>query len=459
MHPWLNRPVELAPLVVFRILFGAVAVYSTVRFAAYGWIHEQYVAPKLFFPYYGWEWLPRPSEKGMYVLFGLMLLGALGILLGAFYRWSAGLFFLAFTYVELLDKTNYLNHYYFVSLVALVMLFLPAHRNASVDVWRRPKTASSRAPWWTVHAPKMLLTLLYFFAGVAKLHPEWLLDAQPLRIWLPQHTDLPLIGPLLDEVWVAYAFSWGGALFDLLVGFALWSNRWRKWAYLAVLGFHSVTWALFPIGVFPLMMMVVTLVFFPPRMHRRALEVLGVYAASARTFAFREGWGRLVGGLGVVFLVVQLVYPFRYALYPGDLFWNEEGFRFSWRVMLMEKAGKAFFYVKDARYPGEKEVVLGQYLTPNQEKQMSTQPDMLLYFAHWIAAEYARQGVQDPKVRAEVWVDLNGEGSHLFLDPYYNLLEAEDGFHHQPWIIPRDSVITLDGLEALRPQLRAQHGW
>ena len=46
-----------------------------------------------------------------------------------------------------------------------------------------------------------------------------------------------------------------------------------------------------------------------------------------------------------------------------------------------------------------------------------------------------------------------------FINPYYNLVEAQDGFHHQPWIIPRDSVITLDGLEAMRPHLRAQHGW
>jgi len=34
-------------------------------------------------------------------------------------------------------------------------------------------------------------------------------------------------------------------------------------------------------------------------------------------------------------------------LYPGKLFWTEEGFRFSWRVMLMEKAGTAQFKITD----------------------------------------------------------------------------------------------------------------
>ena len=65
--------------------------------------------------------------------------------------------------------------------------------------------------------------------------------------------------------------------------------------------------------------------------------------------------------------------------------------------------------------------------------------------------------MQDPKVRAEVWVDLNGEGSHLFIDPYYNLVEAEDG------TTSRGSFRAFgdhpDGLEAMRPHLRAQHGW
>ena len=456
---FLRRPADLSTLAVFRILFGAVAVYSTLRFVANGWIVDQFVAPKMFFPYYGWEWLPRPSSEALYVLFGLLTLSAIGVMLGALYRASITTFFLLFTYLELLDRSNYLNHYYFVSMVALLLILLPAHRMASLDVRWRPQLARDSAAWWMVHAPKVLLTLLYFFAGIAKLQPAWLVDAMPLKMWLPQHNTLPLLGPLLDEPWVAYAFSWGGALFDLTVGFALWNRKLRPFAYLAVVVFHMLTWVLFPIGVFPLMMMVVTLSFFPASAHRRTLQRFGLIRPSDNTYTFPRQSGRVVSALLVLGLVFHMVYPFRYLAYPGDLFWNEEGYRFSWRVMLMEKAGKAFFYVKDQRYPGEKEVTLGKYLTPKQEKEMSTQPDMLLYFAHWIGNEYAKQGVHNPKVRAEVWVTLNGEGSHLFIDPYFNLMEAEDGFHHQPWIIPRDSVITLNELEALRSELKAKHDW
>jgi hypothetical protein len=44
---------------------------------------------------------------------------------------------------------------------------------------------------------------------------------------------------------------------------------------------------------------------------------------------------------------VSITVPFRYLCYPNELFWTEEGFRFSC-VMLMEKAGYATFKVKDA---------------------------------------------------------------------------------------------------------------
>lgn len=456
----LERQVDLTPLVVFRVLFGLVLCYATVRYAQMGWIESVYIEPNVFFPYYGWEWLPRPTALGMYVLFGGMLVGAIGIALGALYRFSAVLFAICFIWVELLDKTNYLNHYYFVSLAALVMVFLPANRKWSVDVALRPHLARDRAPQWMSHAPRFLLSMVYLYAGLAKINTDWVVHAEPLSTWLPQHGSLPMVGPLLDQHWTAFAFSWGGLLFDLLVPFALWMPRWRPWAYAAVLGFHAITGWLFPIGVFPLMMVLCTLCFFPAENYRALLERFGVRTAtSSGDFRFSAPvmrWTRVGFGALAVFLVV---YPFRFLAYPGDVFWNEEGYRFSWRVMLMEKAGHAFFFVKALDSPGEQAVHAGSYLTPNQEKQMATQPDMILQFAHWLADHYAAAGVKQPKVRAEVWVELNGRGSQLFIDPYVDLAAESDGFGHKPWIIPRDSVVTFDDLESQRMQWSARHDW
>ena len=89
-------------------------------------------------------------------------------------------------------------------------------------------------------------------AGVAKLNADWLLEAQPLGIWLQDHTGLPLVGRAFGEPWAAHLFSWCGAGFDLtIVAWLMW-KRTRPAAYVVLVVFHVMTYLLFPeIGVFP----------------------------------------------------------------------------------------------------------------------------------------------------------------------------------------------------------------
>ena len=124
---FLFKPVNSAPLIIFRIIFGALMLFGALRFIWKGWVSELYIDPQFHFTYLGFEWVKPLPGNWMYLPFIGMVFAALGILLGAFYRLSALLFFLLFTYVELLDKTYYLNHYYFVSLVAFLMIFLPVY--------------------------------------------------------------------------------------------------------------------------------------------------------------------------------------------------------------------------------------------------------------------------------------------------------------------------------------------
>ncbi len=439
LRPYLTAPVSAAPLAVFRTIFGGMMLASITRFVLKGWVTELYVMPKVYFPFYGFEWIKPLGETGMYTLFGLMALSALGIMLGLFYRWAAVLFFLSFTYVELIDKTNYLNHYYFVSIVAFLMILVPAHRHFSLDALRKPHLWASHVPRWAILIFQLQLGLVYFYAGVAKLNPDWLLEAMPLRYWLPAHTYLPIIGPLLDKVWVAYVFCWFGAFYDLTIPFFLSWRKSRLLAYATVIVFHVLTAVLFPIGMFPYIMIVSTLIFFSPAFHERILGLLRTIAKvelpQRRTFATINSQGIVLPLLAFYFLL-QVVVPWRFMLYPGNLFWTEQGYRFSWRVMLMEKAGTAFFYVKDPRTGKESEIYNRDYLTPNQEKMVATQPDMLIQFAHIIRDDYKQKGIPAPEVRAEVYVTLNGRGSQLFIDPTINLAAEEDSFLPKSWILP-----------------------
>ena len=129
----LNKPVSIAPLVTFRITFGLLMFFSIARFCWRGWIDTVYVNPRFHFSYVGFEWIQPFGNIGMYLLFAAMLVSCLLIIIGFYYRAAIIIFFLSFTYVELIDVTTYLNHYYFISLVAFLLIWLPANRAYSLD--------------------------------------------------------------------------------------------------------------------------------------------------------------------------------------------------------------------------------------------------------------------------------------------------------------------------------------
>lgn len=438
---YFQRTASAAPLAVFRFLFGLMVVGSVVRFWSRGWIAELYINPPYYFPFYGFEFV-QPLGAYTYALFAVCGLSALLVAIGLWYRVAIASLFLSFTYIELIDKSTYLNHYYFVSMVCLLLLFLPAHAYFSVDAYRQPDRATNRIPAWCLDSLRLFVALLYVFAGLAKLNSDWLLHALPLRIWLPAHNDLPIIGFLLGYSWVPYVFSWFGCLYDLSIPFLLWNRRTRPWAYAAVVVFHGLTAVLFPIGMFPYVMIVTALIFFSAEFHERLIRLLSSWWATipARTYQYPPMARKMALSFFVFFFLFQLLFPFRYLLYPGELFWTEEGYRFSWRVMLMEKAGYAQFTVRDDS--GNQTIVNNtKFLTPLQEKMMATQPDMLVQFAHILRDHYARQGFHNPQVYVDSYVALNGRLGKPLVGPHINLANERDSFRPKPWITPLNDTI------------------
>jgi len=439
---WFHSDTSIAPLVVFRIIFGLMMFVSTLRFWLKGWIETLFIQPTNFFHYYGFEWVKPLGEIGMYTVFVFLLISSLFIALGLFYRWATIVYFLLFTYVELIDSTNYLNHYYFISLVAFLLCLLPAHRSLSVDVWIKSSLKLDRIPNWIMGLLKFQLGIVYFFAGIAKLNYDWLFKAMPMSIWLQAKAHWPIVGSFFTEQWLAYSFSWMGCVFDLSIVFLLLSKKWRFPAYIVLVLFHVITGIMFPIGMFPWIMILATLIFFPSEFHQKIIIFIqsilklknrrSVVSNSLFLHGFKK---KLLLTFLALYVFFQLVLPFRCLLYPGQLFWTEQGYRFSWRVMLMEKAGTAFFYVTDSKTGNRGEVDNSQFLTATQEKMMATQPDLILQYAHIIKREVESRGLEDPIINAEVYVTLNGARSKLFIDPKINLAVVDDSFEHKDWIL------------------------
>ena len=447
---YLTRYRHIAPLIVFRMAFGLVLFISTIRFIAHGWIKEFYLSPKFHFPFLGFEWLRLMPPAIMYLLYIVMAIAALCICLGFFYRIATISFFLIFCYAELLDKTYYLNHYYLVTICSFLLIWVPANRFFSLDTWRKPQLTVTQVPSWTILIFKYQLLIIYCCAGISKLTNDWLIYAMPLKIWLPAKSNLPLIGSLLNYSWTAYLFSWASALFDLAIPFVLLNASTRRFGYVLVIIFHTLTAVLFQIGMFPWLMMSATLIYFSEDSHRKLIDWIRIPIAGPgpehtglRYLPVNAGAQKAGLILLGLFLAAQVFIPFRYLLYPGKLLWTEEGYRFSWRVMLMEKSGTCYFYVKDGPAGRKMQVDQGAFLTAYQERMLETQPDMMLQFAQILKQDFQRQGMTDPRVTVESYVSLNGSGSRLFIDSTINLANEEEGwFSHKKWILPFENGST-----------------
>ena len=261
---------------------------------------------------------------GMYFVFAALGVLAVCIMSGLFYRLAAPLFFVGFTYVFLLDATRYLNHFYLVVLVSFLLAVLPAQRAFSFDARRNPSIRAELMPAWMLWLLRLQIGIPYFYGGIAKLSSDWL-RGEPMRAWLAERTDFPIIGPLFTREAVVYAFAYGGLLLDLLaVPMLLW-RRTRMLAFILLASFHLMNARLFSIGIFPWMMLAATLVFFPPGVARRVLQALGYRGAKPAEVHAVPSWPRWALSLVAAYVVLQLVVPLRHQLYPGNVNWTEQG--------------------------------------------------------------------------------------------------------------------------------------
>lgn len=442
----LHRPVDIASLAAFRILFGLLMAAGAVRFLLSGWIPRFYDQHPFLFKYWGFGWLPVAPLWAIYALYAALAVLALLMAAGLFYRISVALFLLGFTYAQLLDVTNYLNHYYLVVLLCAIMLLLPLHRAWSLDAWRKPALRARTLPAWNLYLLRFQIAVVYVFAGLAKLGSDWLLHAQPLHTWLSARTEMPLIGPWLDELWVAYAFSWAGFLYDTTIVLFLSMRRTRAPAYVVVLCFHTMTALLFNIGMFPFIMTLSALVFFAPdwprrRLPGRLIRRLDGMPLAAQPAAAPSRPGHGVGHrLGMTALgaycALQVLIPLRHYLYPGNVLWNEEGMRFSWKVMVREKHGSVTYYVRFPDSGKELQVTPRQYLDSRQEREMAGQPDLILQLARRIAEDFRARGMGEVEVRAEALVSLNGRPAQHMIDPTRDLARVQDGLLLKRWLLP-----------------------
>jgi hypothetical protein len=442
----LFSPVDIAFLVFFRIIFGGIMLWEVYRYFTHGWITRYYIEPALTFTYYGFSWVRPWPGSGMYIHFFVMGLAAACVMAGFLYRFAAPVFFLAFTYFFQLDQTRYLNHFYLVCLISFLMCFLPAERAFSVDALLRRKVRSDVVPAWTLWLLRAQVGIPYFYGGIAKINSDWIHGGEPMRSWLRPLTKVPGGGPIFTSDWVVYSFVITGLLIDLLVVPLLLWRRTRLFGFAAAVLFNLINSVIFDIGIFPWLMLGALLIYFPPGLVRRFARAFmspgeefheaQLPQAAKTSCPSLSTSQKITAGLLTAYLAVQILLPLRHYLYPGDVSWTEEGHNFSWHMKLRTKTGEAVYTVTHPASGQTWTIKPEQYLKSHQIVKMTTKPDLILHFGHYLAEEKRREGYENVEVRARVMVSLNGRPPQLLIDPNVDLTKEEVSLLPARWIVP-----------------------
>lgn len=427
---FLGTHVDNSPLILFRILFGLLLAAECIGAIFTGWVKETMVDPKFTFTVIGLEWLQPLEGNGMYVYFAAMGLLGVMISLGLFYRASVFAFTALWTVVYLMQKSHYNNHYYLLILLGVLMLLLPAHKAKSLDArWglTTPAEVCPRICHWVFISQ---ILIVYVYASIHKMNPDWMIG-KPLDLWFQNKKHYWLIGPLLAKDWMPLLIAWGGIIYDGSIGFLLLFRRTRKAGFLLSIVFNLFNSAVFQIGIFPYLMILLSVFFFPPETIRRLFFKRKKLVTDVPK-SLSKGWL----ALAMLYFGVQLLLPLRHHFFSGNPNWTEEGHRLAWRMMLRVKSGSTTFEVVDKK-TGEREVVLlRDYLSSHQISAMKGKPDMMWQFAQHLKKANIKEG-RSVAVYATSFISLNGHPKREFIDSEVNLADVKwEHFAHADWIKP-----------------------
>lgn len=432
------KPVDGASLAVFRMLFGAVIFYEAWRYDSRNWIEAKFLFPSFRFSYHGFDWVEPLPPFAMVWVTKLLAVFAFLVMIGLFYRVATVGLFTVFSYIFLLDKAQYLNHFYFTILLAFLLIFVPANRLWSLDRMRSDNQGADYVPAWSMWLMRGQMEVMLIWAGIVKLNADWLAGL-PLHDWLSSSADdFPdfIATFFLDADFGVFA-AWAVAILHVVGAPLLLVPRLRLVVFAVYAVFHVFNHFLWHIGIFPWLTIAGTLLFLDVSWPRRVLAGFSeIKAIEPRAQSFKPN--SAIALLVVVWLAFQTALPLRPYLYEGNVAWNEQGHRFSWRMKLRDKEGSITFKVVDPDSGKSWPVDTREFLTYRQVRKMVARPDMILEFAHHLRDHWKRvYAIRSPQVFVRSFVSVNDRPFERFIDERTDLAAVERTFLKQDdWIRP-----------------------
>ncbi len=427
MKKWLSVNIDNSGLVIFRILLGLLIASESFGAILLGWVEAVFIRSKFTFNFIGFDFLQFLHGEKMVFYFSAM--GILGLLItfGFFYRFAMIAFTIMWTAVYLIQKEHYNNHYYFLILICIIMTFLPANGKLSVDAKLFPKIKQTKIPRWMPYLLIFQLAILYFYAAIAKLYPDWL-DGTFSGILLNGITQRQFLLDIFNQKWFLLLYAYVGILFDLVILPALIWKKTRKLAIIASFGFHLFNAYSLKIGIFPFLALSFIVLLYdsiPLKFLNNTAETLPENKINTKLFVF----------FFVPFFIVQILLPLRHHFIKGDVLFTEEGHRLSWRMMLRERRGVLNIKVVDKKTGQFHYHNFASELTSKQIKLLSNSPDII-----WQYCQKLKKEAKKPiSIFVECQVSINRRPYYKLIDENTDMATAEfDYFGHNNWVLLHD---------------------
>lgn len=432
----LLEPVHPGPVGLIRIMYGIMMGLQFIKMEEY--ITYITLNSKFFLTYDFFHWVTPLSPEGTKVLFIVAPIAGFCLALGLLYRISALTTLICWAYIFFLGRGHYTNHYYLFMLIGFLLLITDGQRWFSLDnlIYDRfPKLRKllfkngerpREIPYWQLFIFKFQVFLVYFYGGIAKINWDWM-QGYPMRVWLPFKDHLPFHEAFFNTEFGAVFMSWGGLLFDLLIGFFLFvpKLKWRLMTLPFLLLFHVSNHFIWQtIGFFPWFMIGATSLFF----WKEIAGLLKRYEKKLKNgteFVARTGLRRklLLAAL-CLYMGFQVLFPLRHYFIAGDSALTGEGYLFAWRMMLVDRFYGAKMEVKD----GDKHLgyITGEtwanYINFRQFKRMCRMPKQFHRFAKYLEGEMksANPGSK-PVIHGYLQVEYNERPMFPLIDTTINL--------------------------------------
>ncbi len=445
----LFSPFDASAFVLFRVLFGALLIIQVFFIFTSEFVNENFVQPYYHFPYTLFDVLhfQRLPPALMHALFLIMGLAAMAITFGFFFKTASAIFFSTFLYAFLFEKSLYNDHYYIILLITFLFIFMKTPRSPRPKSFLSSPALSASIPFWQIFILRAQFIIVYFYAAIAKLDYDWLVRAEPLHRILSKKI---LFGYQLDHLGIAWFFSYGGIILDLLIVILFFWGRYQRVAFACIIIFNLTNHWLFPdIGIFPFLMMGAIALFLKPSEIKEFLKKINIFpkAPTEPHCLEKSPPGKREAAAGqtcvlyfiVIYLLAQFLIPLRhFVLYPGNPSWSFEGARFSWRLKMNTKIVRYRVLVTNPHTGQTQDFTRPGTLTIRQS-WLDNMPDMLLQYVHYLRDELKSIGVHQPIITVEAEASFNGRPFQPYIDSRVNLAEVNYPlFSSADWIVPQD---------------------